>query len=122
MGSRERHPLPWTPVVGRRAATGLRWLEQAAGPRAVQKFLGGKARHPLFSGRYLCGIHDCGPGRRLIADLLDQLRRGKTIPLCDVDSYYAAGKRWPLGMAVRDGQLVDIWPADPPAASIELPS
>ncbi len=109
-------------MVGRRAAVGLHWLEQAAGPRAVQKFLGGKVRHLGFSGRYLCGINDSVAGRRVIADLLDRLRRGQTIPLCDVQSYYAAGRRWPLGMAVRHGQLVDVWPAvGPPTATIEPP-
>lgn len=102
--------MPWTPIVGRRAAAGLRWLEQAAGERAVQKFLGGKIRGTRFSGQYLCGIADSTEGRRVIGALLDLLRQGHAVPLCDVDSYYAAGKRWPLGMAVRDGRLVDIWP------------
>lgn len=114
MGSRERHPLPWTPVVGRKAAAGLHWLEQAAGAGAVQKFLGGKLRGRRFSGLYLCGISNSRIGRQAIAGLLDQLRQGQTIPLCDVDSYYAAGKRWPLGMALLDGQLVDVWPSSIP--------
>ena len=114
MGQWERHPLPWTPVVGRRAASGLQWLEQVAGERAVQKFLGGKIRGTPFSGQYLCGIAGIAAGRRVIGDLLDLLRLGRTIPLCDVDSYYAAGKRWPLGMCVQDGQLVDVWPASVP--------
>jgi hypothetical protein len=121
MGSREHHPLPWTPVVGRRAAAGLHWLEQAAGPRAVQKFLGGKVHHPRFSGQYLCGINDSAAGRKVIAELLDQLRLGQIIPLCDVDTYYAAGKRWPLGMAVRDGRLVDVWPVANPSTTTSNP-
>lgn len=122
MGSRERHPLPWTPIVGRRAAAGLDWLEQAAGAKAVQKFLGGKIRHPRFGGRYLCGISAEAGGRQVIADLLGDLRRGRVIPLCDVDSYYAANRRWPLGMTLRDGQLVDVWPltdSSPPTPTEE---
>ncbi|MDE0854493.1 MAG: hypothetical protein OSA97_08715 [Nevskia sp.] len=76
----------------------------------MQKFLGGKLRHPRFGGRYLTGITGIPEGRAVIGDLLRQLRRGETIPLCDIDSYYAAGKRWPLGMAVWQGKLVDVWP------------
>ncbi len=110
MGRKGRQSLPWTPIVGARAAAGLLWLERTAGPRAVQKFLGGKLRHPRFGGRYLTGITGIPEGRAVIGDLLRQLRRGETIPLCDIDSYYAAGKRWPLGMAVWQGKLVDVWP------------
>ncbi len=102
-------------MVGRQAAAGLQWLEKTAGARAVQKFLGGKIRGTRFSGQYLCGITDQAAGRQLICELLDLLRQGKTIPLCDVDSYYAAGKRWPQGMAVHAGKLVDVWP--PPRTS-----
>ncbi|GAC1643239.1 MAG: hypothetical protein NVS9B11_12530 [Candidatus Dormibacteraceae bacterium] len=120
MGRRERQPLPWTPVVGARAAAGLLWLEQTAGTRALHKFLGGKLRHPRFGGRYLIGITDFAEGRKVIADLLKLLRQGKTIPLCDVDSYYAAGKRWPLGMAIRMGGLIDIWP-EPDASPPDTP-
>ena len=108
----ERRPLPWTPVVGRRAASRLRWLERAAGAAAVNKFLGGKVLGTAFGGRYLIGICDSRAGRRLICRLLVLLRAGYVIPLCDVDRYYAAGKRWPLGMAVRNGRLVDIWTPD----------
>ena len=107
--------MPWTPVVGRQAAAGLQWLERTAGPQAVQKFLGGKTRGTQFSGQYLCGIADGAAGRRVISDLLDLLRDGHAVPLCDVDSYYAASRRWPLGMAVRDGQLVDVWPSFSPS-------
>ena len=107
--------MPWTPVVGCRAATGLDWLEQAAGSQAVQKFLGGKIRGTQFSGRHLCGIFDGVAGRQIISDLLALLRDGHAVPLCDVDSYYAAGRRWPLGMAVRDGHLVDVWPSFTPS-------
>ncbi len=96
-------------MVGRKAAAGLHWLEQVAGPRAVQKFLGGKIRGTPFSGQYLIGITGVAAGRQLICELLDLLRRGQTIPLCDVDSYYAHGKRWPLGMAIYDGRLVDVY-------------
>lgn len=114
LGCRE---LPWTPVVGRRAASGLLWLEQVAGGRAVQKFLGGKIRGTPFSGQYLCGIVGIVAGRRVIGDLLDLLRLGRT-PLCDINSYYAAGKRWPLGMRVQDGQLIDVLPASEPQKSL----
>ena len=118
MGSREHHPLPWTPVVGSKAAAGLLWLERAAGPHAVQKFLGGKIRGTRFSGRYLCGIADDPEGRRVSGALLGLLRQGHPIPICDVDSYYAAGKCWPLGMIVRDGRLIDVWPsAIPPTTT-----
>lgn len=94
-------------MIGRKAAAGLHWLERAAGPRAVQKCLSGTQ----FSGQYLTGIADMREGRRIIGELLDLLRQGHAIPLCDVDSYYAAGKRWPQGMAVRDGHLIDVWPS-----------
>ena len=104
----------WTPVVGRKAAVGMHWLEETAGPKAVQKFLGGKIRGTQFSGQYLCGIADVPEGRRIIGELLDLLRQGHGIPLCDVDSYYAAGKCWPLGMAVQGGRLVDVWESTPP--------
>lgn len=77
----------------------------------MQKFLGGKIRDTQFSGQYLCGIAGPAEGRRVIGALLDLLRQGHTVPLCDVDSYYAAGKRWPLGMAVWDGRLIDVWPS-----------
>ena len=109
--------MPWTPVVGRKAAAGLRWLEQAAGPGAVQKFLGGKIRGTRFSGQYLIGLTGMAAGRELICELLDLLRQGQTIPLCDVDSYYAHGKRWPLGMAVYNGRLVDVYLPDKPSTT-----
>ncbi len=110
--------MPWTPITGRKAAAGLYWLEQTAGPRAVQKFLGGKIRGTQFSGQYLTGMADFPEGRKVICELLELLQQGHGIPLCDVDSYYAAGKRWPLGMALREGRLVDIWP---PAGSLPSP-
>lgn len=81
-----------------------------AGEGAVGKFLGGKVRGTQFSGQYLLGIHDQEAGRQVICELLDQLQRGTVIPLCDVDSYYAAGKRWPVGMQIVNGRLVDVWP------------
>jgi len=107
----ERRPLPWTPVVGRRAASGLRWLELTAGVAAVSKFLGGKIYHPAFGGRYVNGIAHTTQGRVLIYRLLVLLRARLPIPLCDVDSYYAAGRRWPLGMTVSEDRLIDIWPS-----------
>ena len=112
---RKRTSLPWTPIVGPRAAIGLEWLEKTAGERAVQKFLGGKIRGTPFSGQYVVGIVDRSEGRKLICDLLDGLRQGKTIPLCDVGSYYAHGKRWSLGMAIYNGRLVDVYLPEKPS-------
>jgi hypothetical protein len=109
---RER-PLPWTSIFGRQAAQGLVWLERAAGPAAVQKFLGAKVRGTPFSGRYVLGIASIPSGRRFICMLLQLLREGREIPLCDVASYHRAGKRWPLGMRLVDGWLADVWAERP---------
>lgn len=99
----------WTPIVGRQAAKGLAWLERAAGASAVQKFMGGKVRGTGFSGQYVCGIAHTRKGRELVAALLVLLRRGQMAPLSDVDSYYAVDKRWPVGMRIVGGRLVDVW-------------
>ena len=109
MCSRKRRSAVWTPVVGVKAARGLDWLELTAGAQAVRKFLGGKIRGTPLSGRYVIGVTDTALGRALIGLWLDQLRQGATIPLCDVASYYAHGRRWSLGMALHRGKLVDVW-------------
>lgn len=119
VGKRTRVSLPWTPIVGERVATGLQRLEQAAGPVAVQKFMGGKVRGTQFSGRYLIGLTDLAAGRELIAELLEMLQQGQTIPLCNVATYYSHGKRWPLGMAIYEGRLVDVWADAEPDALLE---
>ncbi len=112
--------LPWTPIVGEQAAAGLLWLEQTAGPRAVQKFLGGKIRGTQFSGQYVIGVADQAGGREVICELLELVKQGHGIPLCDVDSYYAHGKRWPLGMSIHGGRLVDVWAENVSQAAPEL--
>lgn len=114
------HRLPWPPIVGRQAASGLRWLERAAGSTAALKFLGGKVRATAFGGQYLIGIADSAAGRHVICRLPVLLRARRTIALCDVNAYYAAGRSWPLGMRLEEGNLVDVWPPPTPTPTSPL--
>jgi hypothetical protein len=111
--------MAWAPIVGEEVSRGLDWLERAAGAAAVWKFLGGKIRGTSFSGQYLLGIADFSAGRQIIHQLLELLREGQVITLCDVDSYYRAGKHWPLGMCLIDGQLLDVWEEVPKPSPVK---
>ena len=105
----QTNPLSLAAIYGQPAAERLAWLEATAGHYAVQKFIDGKIGGPDFSGQYVIGICDSGPGRRLICDLLDKLKDGKVIALYDIDSYYVRGRCRPIGMQLVGGELVDVW-------------
>jgi len=74
------------------------------------KFMGAKIDVPQYSGMYIEGILPTVEGYRFLIELLDGLKAGLAIPLVDVDSYCAHGKRWPDGMRLEGDQLVDVWP------------
>lgn len=88
----------------------LEWLKSLAGEGAGRKFMGAKIDVPQYSGMYIDGILPFVEGYRFLIELLDQLKDGLSIPLIDVNSYYAHGKRWPAGMSLEGNQLVDVWP------------
>jgi hypothetical protein len=85
-------------------------LEVAAGDDACEKFMAGKisVRGP-GSGRYASSYTDPAIGS-VVVGLLEQLLRGEVTPILDVDSYYRNGKRWPIGMQLVNGKLIDVWP------------
>jgi hypothetical protein len=92
----------------------LQWLESAVGSRGLHKFLGGKLD---VRGR-LCGHYPSAytggdeEMQTVLIALVDMLRRQEIAPLCDVDSYYAAGKIWPRGMRIEGNRLIDCWASD----------
>lgn len=88
----------------------LDWLTSVAGEPSRRKFMGAKIDVPQYSGLYVDGILPTVEGYRFLIELLDQLKDGLAIPLFDVDSYYAHGKRWPAGMRLEGDQRVDVWP------------
>ena len=114
--SRQTGPLSLAAIYGQPAAERLAWLEVTAGIRAVHKFMDGKVGGAGYSGQYVMGICDSESGRHLICHLLDELKDGKVIALCDIDSYYSAGGRRPVGMQLLEGKLVDVWAEDPEGA------
>lgn len=66
---------------------------------------------PQYSGWYISGILPSVEGYRFLIQLMDELKDGLSIPLVDVDSYYAHGKEWSAGMRLDGRKLVDMWPA-----------
>jgi hypothetical protein len=90
----------------------LKWLESAVGSRGLQKFLGGKVGvRGRLSGRYASSYFGDEEMQVLIG-LVDMLKRQEIAPICDVDSYYAAGKIWPCGMRIEGNRLIDCWASD----------
>jgi hypothetical protein len=91
----------------------LKWLESAIGSRGVQKFLGGKIDvRGLFGGHYASAYTGDVEMQTLLIGLIDMLKRQEIAPICDVDSYYAAGKIWPRGMRIEGNRLIDCWASD----------
>jgi hypothetical protein len=91
----------------------LRWLESAVGSRGLQKFLGGKIDvRGRFGGHYASAYTGDEEMQTLLISLVDMLKRREIAPLCDVDSYYAAGKTWPRGMRIEGNHLIDCWEGD----------
>jgi len=91
----------------------LKWLESAVGSRGVQKFLGGKIDvRGRFGGHYASAYTGDEEMQTLLIGLVDMLKRQEVAPICDVDSYYAAGKIWPRGMRIEGNQLIDYWASD----------
>jgi hypothetical protein len=90
----------------------LKWLESAVGSRGLQKFLGGKVDvRGRLGGRYASSYRGDEEMQVLIG-LVDMLKRQEIAPICDVDSYYAAGKIWPCGMRIEGNRLIDCWVSD----------
>jgi hypothetical protein len=61
------------------------------------------------SGRYASSYTDPAIGS-VVVGLLEQLLSGEVTPILDVDSYYRNEKRWPIGMQLVNGKLIDAWP------------
>jgi hypothetical protein len=91
----------------------LKWLESTVGSRGLQKFLGGKIDvRGRFGGHYASAYTDDEEMQTLLIGLVDILKRQEIAPICDVDSYYAAGKIWPCGMRIEGNRLIDCWSSD----------
>lgn len=60
-------------------------------------------------GQYMAALCDMPRYREFVCGLLDALQAGRVVSVCDVDSYYRHGKIWPVGMQIRNGQLMDVW-------------
>ena len=98
----------------------LAWLKQATGDAGRRHFENGKidVRGP-WSGRYIDALLYNPAGHVLAVELLNTLRAGLTIPVVDVEAYYAAGKRWPVGMRLLGRRLVSVWDDEPaPGAAV----
>jgi hypothetical protein len=89
----------------------LEWLESAVGSRGLHKFLGGKLDvRGRFGGHYVSAYTSGDEEMQtLLIRLIDMLSRKEIAPICDVESYYAAGKIWPSGMRIEGNQLIDCW-------------
>jgi hypothetical protein len=92
----------------------LGWLESAVGSRGLHKFLGGKLDvRGRFGGHYVSAYTGGDEEMQtLLIRLIDMLSRQEIAPICDVDSYYAAGKTWPRGMRIEGNRLIDCWASD----------
>ena len=91
----------------------LQWLESAVGSRGLQKFLGGKIDvRGRFGGHYESAYTGDEEMQTLLIGLVDMLKSQEIAPLCDVDSYYTAGKTWPRGMRIEGSHLIDCWEGD----------
>jgi hypothetical protein len=91
----------------------LKWLESAVGSRGLHKFLGGKIDvRGRFGGHYASAYTGDEEMQTLLIGLIDMLKRQEIAPICDVDSYYAAGKIWPCGMRIEGNRLIDCWASD----------
>jgi hypothetical protein len=92
----------------------LRWLESTVGSRGLHKFLGGKLDvRGRFGGHYASAYTGGDEEMQtLLIGLVDMLKRQETAPICDVESYYAAGKIWPCGMRIEGNRLIDCWAND----------
>jgi hypothetical protein len=91
----------------------LKWLESVVGSRGLQKFLGGKIDvRGRFGGHYPSAYTGDEEMQTLLIGLVDILKREEIAPICDVDSYYAAGKTWPRGMRIEGNRLIDCWASD----------
>lgn len=91
----------------------LKWLESAVGSPGLQKFLGAKLHvRGRLGGHYASAYTDDEEMQSLLIQLVDMLERQEIAPICDVDSYYAAGKVWPCGMRIEGNQLIDCWASE----------
>jgi hypothetical protein len=77
----------------------------------LHKFLGGKLDvRGRFGGHYVSAYTGGDEEMQtLLIRLIDMLSRREIAPICDVDSYYAAGKIWPCGMRIEGNRLIDCW-------------
>lgn len=91
-------------------STRFEWLKHHAGELAGVKLMNGRIVGTKYSGEYVSGILPSVEGYRFMIEMLDKLIDGWPIPLVDIDSYYAHGKRVPAGMCLCGGGLVDVWP------------
>jgi hypothetical protein len=92
----------------------LKWLESAVGSRGLHKFLGGKINvRGRFGGHYASAYTGGDEEMQtLLIGLIDMLKRQEMAPMCDVESYYSAGKIWPCGMRIEGNRLIDCWASD----------
>jgi hypothetical protein len=91
----------------------LEWLESAVGSRGLHKFLGGKLDvRGRFGGHYVSAYTGNEEMQTLLIRLIDMLSCQEIAPICDVESYYAAGKIWPSGMRIKGNRLIDCWASD----------
>jgi hypothetical protein len=92
----------------------LEWLESAVGSRGLHKFLGGKLDvRGRFGGHYVSAYTGGDEEMQtLLIRLIDMLSHQEIAPICDVESYYAAGKIWPSGMRIEGNRLIDCWASD----------
>jgi hypothetical protein len=96
-------------MFGQALSVQLRWLESTVGLEGVRKFHNGKIRQRPFSGQYVTGVVHNEQGRVMLCSMIDALKRGEMVPLCDVDSYYRRNREWPQGMRIEGSQLIDVW-------------
>jgi hypothetical protein len=107
---------PALAIYGQELTARLRWLESVVGVRGRGKFEHAKLDSGVFAGQYVSGVIDSEQGRKVVCDLVDQLRAGHVAKLCDINSYYRHGKRRPAGMIVQGDALIDVWPSPDPVA------
>jgi hypothetical protein len=100
-------------TIDHRLKERLEWLESAVGSPGLHKFLGGKIDvRGRFGGHYASAYTGDEEMQTLLIGLVDMLKRLEIAPICDVDSYYAAGKTWPRGMRIEGNRLIDCWASD----------
>lgn len=86
-----------------------RWLYATCGYRGFDKVMQAVIGYASFAHLCMWEIA-CDPSAdSLMIKLLDDLKAGAAIHLYDIKSYHANNQRWPKGMQVVSGKVVDVW-------------